>query len=657
MIIKGAARGNAGWLADHLERTDTNEVAEVVEIRGVVARTTRGAFREIAATALCTKARDPLYHANIDPRADETLTRAQWAQAVDALERKLGFQGQPRVVVRHIKEGREHLHVVWSRIDVEKRRAIPDSHNYRKHEEVARALEREFGHARVQGAHAERDGVARPARTPSRAEMQQAERSQIDPKAVKAELSALWQQTDTGKAFAAALEDAGYCLARGDKRDFIVVDQAGEVHSLARRIDGAKAKDIRVRMGDIDPAGLPDAEGAKAIQAGRAQARGELAPPIAAEGPAAGVPQAEPPPPAVPPEPVSDVDSAAAARRRQLLAAAGLPQPREPVALPEPTGKGKGEDAPAAPVPPPVLPEDARKADRRRELLDAVQAARGRERVPEAAPVVPEPAPAGEQAPPPVATVPDQPAKEAVPLPAGPASEPLAPELPAHHEEARRKQALDAAEAEAEEKRRRAAQREAEEEEERRRRRNDARIEQEEAQLVVQQARQDVAERKALQEQQRAEWRRLEQTEASRARRDSIEDDGIAAAQTTEDDEARPRGLFVRIKNLFSPAAARERKEQQQQIAAQRIRDHADRLAQRRTRDAEARALLTAAQARNRETAEKARAERQAFEREELRKRQREREEREREREARAREGRGEEDGREDGGRGGGMEI
>ena len=89
MIIKGAARGNAGWLADHLERTDTNEVAEVVEIRGVAARTTRGAFREIAATALCTKARDPLYHANIDPRADETLTRAQWAQAVDTLEGNL----------------------------------------------------------------------------------------------------------------------------------------------------------------------------------------------------------------------------------------------------------------------------------------------------------------------------------------------------------------------------------------------------------------------------------------------------------------------------------------------------------------------------------------------------------------------------------------
>ena len=50
-------------------------------------------------------------------------------------------------------------------------------HNYRKHEIVARELEREFGHERVQGAHIERDGKARPERTPSHAEMQQAERT------------------------------------------------------------------------------------------------------------------------------------------------------------------------------------------------------------------------------------------------------------------------------------------------------------------------------------------------------------------------------------------------------------------------------------------------------------------------------------------------
>jgi hypothetical protein len=52
-------------------------------------------------------------------------------------------------VVVHEKEGREHCHIVWSRIDLDKMRTISDSHNYRTHEIVARDLEREFGHARV----------------------------------------------------------------------------------------------------------------------------------------------------------------------------------------------------------------------------------------------------------------------------------------------------------------------------------------------------------------------------------------------------------------------------------------------------------------------------------------------------------------------------
>ena len=51
-----------------------------------------------------------------------------------------------------------------------------DSHNYRKHELVARELEREFGHDRVQGVHVEREGQERPERTPPKWVMQQGER-------------------------------------------------------------------------------------------------------------------------------------------------------------------------------------------------------------------------------------------------------------------------------------------------------------------------------------------------------------------------------------------------------------------------------------------------------------------------------------------------
>jgi hypothetical protein len=189
------------------------------------------------------------------------MTPEQWQQAVDRLERELDLTDQPRAVVAHVKEGRAHVHVVWSRIDLETMKAIPDSHNYRRHEIVARELEQEFGHARVQGAHIDRAGE-RPDRTPSHAEMQQAKRSGLD-------------RTDSGKAFAAAIEEQGWILARGDRRDFVVVDQAGEAHSLARRIEGARAKDIRTRMADVDAASLPSIDQAKDIQSGRQQAQAE----------------------------------------------------------------------------------------------------------------------------------------------------------------------------------------------------------------------------------------------------------------------------------------------------------------------------------------------------------------------------------------------
>ena len=260
-------------LAVHLMRTDTNERAEGKEVRGVVAEDLRGALLEMEAVSAGARTSKPFYHANINTRADERLTDEQRTHAIDRLEEKLGLSGHARVVVVHEKEGREHCHIVWSRIDLERMAAVSDSHNYRKHEEVARDLEREFGHERVQGAHVERDGKARPERTPSHAEMLQADRTGLSAKQVKEQITALWRSTDTGQSFALALWDHGFVLARGDRRDFVVIDPSGGTHSLARRIEGAKVKDIRERMSDLDPGQLYNIRDTKQIQ----KARSELA--------------------------------------------------------------------------------------------------------------------------------------------------------------------------------------------------------------------------------------------------------------------------------------------------------------------------------------------------------------------------------------------
>lgn len=271
MIIKGKSRGNGAQLGQYLVTPGENEKVLVLEIRGVAAQDVPGAVLEMDALGDAARTEKPLYHAQINTRAEERLSDEQRTRAVDLLEEKLGLKGQPRVVVSHEKKGREHIHVVWSRIDLDRMAAIGDSHNYRKHEEVARQLEREFGHERVQGAHAERDGKPRPKRTPSHTEMQQAERTGLTPQQVTDKITELWHNTDSGKAFAAALSEAGYVLARGDRRDFVIVDPHGETHSLARRIEGVRVKDVRARMADIDAASLPNVQEAKAIQQARMQ--------------------------------------------------------------------------------------------------------------------------------------------------------------------------------------------------------------------------------------------------------------------------------------------------------------------------------------------------------------------------------------------------
>lgn len=257
MIIKGGSRAGASELAAHLQRVDTNERMEVLDIRGTVARELEGALREMEAMSSGTRCKNPLYHASINTPIHERLGIDGWERAVDRLEEELGLTGQPRAVVMHEKFGREHVHVVWGRVRADTLVAVADSHNYRKHEIVARELEREFGHERVQGAHAERDGVPRPDRTLSHAEHQIAERTGIDPKTVTAEITALWRASDGAEAFLIALEAAGYQAAVGSRRQYVVLDAYGTVHSLSRRIDGIRVADLRQALAGIDPRRFP----------------------------------------------------------------------------------------------------------------------------------------------------------------------------------------------------------------------------------------------------------------------------------------------------------------------------------------------------------------------------------------------------------------
>lgn len=278
MIIKGKSRAGPSQLARHLGRTDTNERVALLELAWG-GDSIQEAFRDWQVISEGTKGKLGLYHANIDPDAKYDMTPQQWMRAVEILEEELGLQGQPRAVVMHEKHGREHIHVVWARTDMDRMILRSDSQNYQAHERASLRMEQEFGHEHVPGKHAKRDREKQPdfpRSEVSHDEWQQAERGGISHRDRKAQVTALYEASDSGPAFKAALEDAGYVLARGDRRDFVILDDNAKAHSLGRQLPGVKAKELREFMADIDPEGLPGVKEARA--AIREAARQEPAP-------------------------------------------------------------------------------------------------------------------------------------------------------------------------------------------------------------------------------------------------------------------------------------------------------------------------------------------------------------------------------------------
>jgi hypothetical protein len=111
--------------------------------------------------------------------------------------------------------------------------------------------------------------------------MLQADRTGLSTAHAKALLTGIWLTTNSGKGFQAALEEKGWVLARGDRRDFVAIDPTGGVHSVARRIDGAKAADVRARFADIDPRDLQsvaETTRAQRIRSGARDREGSVTP-------------------------------------------------------------------------------------------------------------------------------------------------------------------------------------------------------------------------------------------------------------------------------------------------------------------------------------------------------------------------------------------
>ena len=133
-------------MAQYLKEQGQNEKVRIVELNDG-AKTLDEAFHKMWEVGRGSKAKKHIHHVSINPMKDERLTGKQVLAIVERLEQKYGYtkDQHQRVIVEHVKDGRQHFHVVWNRVSKQHGKAVWPSYHIRKSKEAAREMEKELG--------------------------------------------------------------------------------------------------------------------------------------------------------------------------------------------------------------------------------------------------------------------------------------------------------------------------------------------------------------------------------------------------------------------------------------------------------------------------------------------------------------------------------
>ena len=122
--------------------------------------------------------------------------------------------------------------------------------------EEARFIEQDFGLRRLDNQRQPHDR----ARAAKRAEFEQSRRLDTDDRKIRNAILERFEQSDSGRAFNAAMQAQGFELTNGDRRNcFVVIDQAGGYHALNKALTGKTLAEIEARLADLDRSTLRNA--------------------------------------------------------------------------------------------------------------------------------------------------------------------------------------------------------------------------------------------------------------------------------------------------------------------------------------------------------------------------------------------------------------
>ena len=174
--------------------------------------------------------------------------------ALDILT-ELGLADHEAVFVCHTDTAHPHVHVIANLIHPETGRKAVPSYDYLTASKWAEKLERETGKIYCEQRvinNEQRRELAKENR--QLANIKHREKPHEQAKKVQE----LYNRSDSGKAFQAALKSEGLTLAQGDRRGFVLVDNQGKILSLSRQLKGQRARDIKAKLAGLEH--LPSAQ-------------------------------------------------------------------------------------------------------------------------------------------------------------------------------------------------------------------------------------------------------------------------------------------------------------------------------------------------------------------------------------------------------------
>jgi hypothetical protein len=192
-----------------------------------------------------TRCKAPVYAFSLAWHPEETPDQAHMIEAGQAALKVLGMQDHQALMIAHTDTAHPHLHIIVNRIHPETGKAINLYKDQEKLQAWALEYERRQGkvycQARVFNALArqvaqEQDGRSAPRRY------------------VDNTIAECWTRSDSGRSFKTALEAKGWGLARGDRKEAVLmaVAPSGRAFAVLRELNKGLAKGQTIKGAEFD---------------------------------------------------------------------------------------------------------------------------------------------------------------------------------------------------------------------------------------------------------------------------------------------------------------------------------------------------------------------------------------------------------------------